>query len=137
PHERWLLTGHPHGWLLRDADSGKELVRVVCELAGHASFSSDGSNVLAWTGEGLARWPLAVQNDGTVALLPKRVFASAVPREWNASPFSADRRYTACLLTGAVAVVNTVDPSQRVTIPLRLPPERSIYLSPDARWLIT
>jgi signal transduction histidine kinase len=137
PRERWVLTAHLHGWLIRDADSGRELARADCERGGMASFSSDGSNVVAWVKEGLARWPLAVHADGSLAVLPKRVFALAAPRESRASCFSADRHFTAYSLEGVVNVVNTDDPSLWVAIPLRHTNDNSLYLSPDGHWLIT
>lgn len=137
PQERWVLTGHPHGWLLREADSGKELLRVRRELSGLACFDQRGSNVLAWTTEGLARWPLQVGANGTVAVLPERLFPSSVPQVWSASCFSADRRFTAYPFDGIAHVVNTADPTQRVEIRLGKSWHNSFFLSAEGRWLVT
>jgi signal transduction histidine kinase len=137
PQERWVLTAHTHGWLLRDAESGKALARVHGDLVGTASFSADGSNVVAWTSQGLVRWPLDAKSDGMVSVGPALVFGFPMQEGWNITCSSADRRIMARSFQNAVTVVRTDDPSQRVRIPLRRTRDSSIHLSPDGHWLIT
>lgn len=137
PQERWVLTAHTRGWLLRDADSGQHLARGDCDLVGPASFTADGSNLVAWVSGGFARWPLEVQPGGTIGVLPRRVFDSTVPREATAACFSADRRFAAHCAEGLITVANTDEPNQRVEIRLRRPDDSTICLSPDGHWVIT
>jgi signal transduction histidine kinase len=137
PQEHWVLTAHTHGWLLRDAESGKALARIHCDLVGMASFSSDGSNVVAWTSQGLVRWPLDAKSDGMVAVGLARVFGFPMQEGLNTTCSSADRRTMARSFQGAMTVVQTDDPSQQVNIPLRRTRDSSIHLSPDGHWLIT
>ena len=137
PQERWLLTAHPGGWLLREANLGRELLRVQCELTGLASFDHTGASVLAWTTQGLTRWPIQVAENGALTLQSEQSFPSSVPQVWSASCFSADRRFAACPASGKVVVLNTDDPTRQFEVPLRRSWDNSLYLSPDGHWLVT
>jgi len=136
--ERWLLTAHTGGWLIRDTDSGRELARGPSEKTLAVSFSVDGSNVLSWTQAGLQRWPISAGNDHRPLTVgtPQTIWKNSGPPLDNAL-FAAGRRYTTCCQTGMVTVVDVEEPTKALRFPLERPRDISHYLSPDGHWLIT
>jgi signal transduction histidine kinase/WD40 repeat protein len=135
PQERWVLTGHANGWLLRDAETGTELARELRPLIGPASFSADGSNVLGWVAEGLARWPLSW--DGALRVGPLRLLECRIRQGLEVGCFCMSRRYAAICQDGQVTVMDLEHPDSQVLVKLAHRSDSSIYLSPDGQWLIT
>jgi signal transduction histidine kinase/WD40 repeat protein len=138
PKERWLLTAHVNGWLIRDADTGQELGRASCGDALSVSFSADGSNVLAWTQVGLQRWPLSPGDDPRTFRVgaPQMIWKSS-GRPIDVAVIAAGRGHAACCQDGLVTVVDLLNPGTPVQFRLRLPSDNAHVLSPDGRWLLT
>jgi WD40 repeat protein len=138
PRGRWLLTAHTAGWLIRDAESGRELAHALCGKALAVCFGADSGNVFAWTGGGLQRWPLAEEPDsGKLRLGPAESVWSATNGPPDLAVFAADRRHTSCSQAGRVTVLALGNAGKTVQFPLHWPGDNCHFLSPDGRWVLT
>jgi signal transduction histidine kinase len=138
PQERWLLNAFVGGWLVRDAESGRELARVKLTNTLAASFSADGSNVLVWTQSGLLRWPMGFDGEkNALTIGTEQTLWKPTDPALEIGVFAADRRHVVGSQNGLVTVVEVANPATPVQFRLRRPLDNSLYLSPDGRWLIT
>jgi signal transduction histidine kinase/WD40 repeat protein len=138
PRERWLLGVCSGGWFIRDAESGQELARTKLQHLLAASFSADGSHILAWSAQGLQRWSLAAtaESRGLTVGAPETIW-SAAGEAVDLAGFASGRRHASCSQAGRVTVVDLEHPGKTVQFPLQLAGDNSHALSRDGRALVT
>jgi signal transduction histidine kinase len=137
PQERWLLNAFVGGWLVRDAQSGRELARVELTNTLAASFSADGSKVLAWTTSGLWRWPVALDGESSLAVGKAQTVWKSGETQVSGGAFAAGGRYATCSQDGLVTVVDATREALAVQFRLQRRRDNVLLLHPDKRWLLT